>query len=452
MGRKMVVLVAITVGLLVGERGGVAVFADEPKAPQALPEVLTLDKAVELALSNHPSLRVASGTQAINEALVGQAQAGFYPQVQGTISKTLRTTNSTSQFSGSATSTGRQTNGITTGFNSGSVTLNQLLYDFGTIKSQVETAQFNLQAANSDAETIVQLVVVNVQQAYFGLQQTQRLVTVNEEAITQFQKHLDLAKGRFKAGIAPKIDVTTAEVDLSNALLNLITAKNNALVARVTLNNAMGIQTTSPYRVQDPGQAEPYQVSLDEAVARAMQLRPEMISQRAQERAAEAAIKAAQGNFFPTVTSSATYTYSGIEFPLVYNWNVNGTVNVPIFSGFLTKQQVAQARANLLKTKATGDVLRQTILLEVSQALLNLEAARERLKLTAVTVDQAKERLALVEGRYKAGLSNAVEVTDAEVVLVNALANDVVAMSTYQAAKAQLDRAMGINTPVRGGS
>ena len=246
--------------------------------------------------------------------------------------------------------------------------------------------------------------------------------------------------------------MTTAEVDLSNAQLSLITAKNNALVARVTLNNAMGIQTMSPYRVQDPGPAEPYQVSLDEAVARAMQLRPEMISQRAQERAAEAAIKAAQGNFFPTVTSSATYTYSGIEFPLVYNWNVNGTVNVPIFSGFLTKQQVAQARANLLKTKATGDVLRQTILLEVSQALLNLEAARERLKLTAVTVDQAKERLALVEGRYKAGLSNAVEVTDAEVVLVNALANDVVAMSTYQAAKAQLDRAMGINTPVRGGS
>src|SRR5436309_13174305 len=159
MGRTMAVLVAITVGLLVGERGGVAVFADEPKAPQALPEVLTLDKAVELALSNHPSLRVASGTQAINEALVGQAQAGFYPQVLGTISKTLRTMYSTSQFSGSAASTGRQTNGITTGFNSGSVTLKQLLYDFGTIKSRVETAQFILQAAISDAETIVHLYV-----------------------------------------------------------------------------------------------------------------------------------------------------------------------------------------------------------------------------------------------------------------------------------------------------
>src|SRR5437899_7321038 len=284
MGRKIGVLVAITVGFLVGGHKGAAVFADELQAPQAIPEVLTLEKAMELALSNHPSLRVASGTQAINEALVGQAQSGFYPQVQGTIARTQRTANSTSTFQGSGVQ--RATSGSTTPFYQNSVTLNQLLYDFGTIKSQVDAAQFNLQAANSDAETIVQLVVVNVQQAYFGLQQTQRLVTVNEEAITQFQKHLDLAKGRFKAGIAPKIDVTTAEVDLSNAQLNLITAKNNALVARVTLNNAMGLQTASQYRVLDPGQAEPYQVSLDEAVARAMQLRPEMIYQRAQARTA----------------------------------------------------------------------------------------------------------------------------------------------------------------------
>src|SRR5713101_624249 len=268
MGRKMVVLVAITVGFLVGERGVVTEFADEPKALQAIPEVLTLEKAVELALSNHPSLRVASGTQAINEALVGQAQSGFYPQVTGTVGKTLRTSNSTTQFSGSAVSGGRTTSGNTTGFYQNSVTLNQLFYDFGTTKSLVDTAQFNLRAANSDAETTVQTVVINVQQAYFNLQQSQRLVTVSEEAITQFKKHLDLAKGRFKAGVAPKIDVTTAEVDFSNAQLNLITARNNALVARVTLNNAMGIQTASPYRVQEPSQGEAYQVALDEAVAR----------------------------------------------------------------------------------------------------------------------------------------------------------------------------------------
>jgi outer membrane protein len=450
MGRKMVVLVAITIGFLVGERGGVTVFADEPKALQAIPEVLTLEKAMELALSNHPSLRVASGTQAINEALVGQAQSGLYPQVSAQSGYQRTTANPTRNFTGSPLP--RSTRGDTFGYYSNSVTLNQLLYDFGTIKSQVDTARFNLQAANANAETTVQTVVINVQQAYFSLQQAQRLVKVNEEALTQFKQHLDLARGRFKAGVAAKVDVTTAEVDLSNAQLNLITAKNNALVARVTLNNAMGIQTTNPYRVLDPSRGETYQVTLDEAVARAMQLRPEMISQRAQERAAEAAIKAAQGNFFPTVTSSANYSYSATDFPLVYNWNVSGTVNIPIFSGFLTKQQVAQARANLLTTKANGDVLRQSILLEVSQALLNLEAAVERLEVTKITVTQARERLDQVEGRYKAGLSNAVEVTDAEVALVTAQVNDVVAMSNYQSVKAALDKAMGIITPVQGGS
>src|SRR3989454_12302007 len=152
----------------------------------------------------------------------------------------------------------------------------------------------------------------------------------------------------------------------------------------------MGIQTDSPYRVQEPSLGEAYQITLDEAVARAMQLRPEMISQQAQERAAEVAIKAAQGNFFPTVTSSASYSYSATDFPLVYNWNVAGTVNIPIFSGFLTQQQVAQARANLLRTKANGDVLRQNILLEVNQALLNLEAAKERLRVTAVAGGRAQ--------------------------------------------------------------
>ena len=93
------------------------------------------------------------------------------------------------------------------------------------------------------------------------------------------------------------------------------------------------------------------------------------------------------------------------------------------------------------------------MLAEVSQAYLNLDATQERLRFTAITVTQAKERMALTEGRYRAGLATAVEVTDAEVALVNAQVNDVVAMSTYQAAKAQLERAMGTTAPpLTGGS
>lgn len=433
---RMVIAWTVGVGGLVG-----TVSAAGPTPAKAIPEALNLQTALDLALANHPSLRVTSGTESINEARVGQARSGFFPQLQARGAYQQATANNSTAFGGGPVQ--RSVSGQNFGTYQSNVSLNQTIYDFGKIRSQVDTARFNLMAAHSDSETTLQTVIVNVQQAYYGLQQAQRLVTVSEEAIAQFKKHLDLAKGRFKVGVAPKIDVTTAEVDLSNAKLNLITANNNVLLARVTLSNAMGITTSEPYRVEDPGPFESYGISLEEAVDRAMRQRPELIAQRALEQAAESAIKTAQSDFLPTVAGSANYSYNGQEFPLVWNWNLTGSVNIPIFNGFLTKQQVAEARANLLRTKANGDVLRQTILSEVSQALVNLESAKERLQVTAVTVTQAKERLALVEGRYRAGLSNAVEVTDGEVVLVNAQVNDVVAMSSYQAARSQLERAMG---------
>jgi TolC family type I secretion outer membrane protein len=432
---------AITAWLIAWISSPLSAGGAEPIAPKPVPEVLTLENALIIALSNQPSLRVAAGNQAITEARVGQARSGYYPQITGRIAYQRATANIATSFGGGPIT--RRTSGESFGTYLNNVNLNQTIFDFGKIRSQVATAEYNLQAARSDTETALQTMVVNVQQSYYGLQQAQRLLIVSDEAVAQFQKHLDLAKGRFKVGVAPKIDVMTAEVDLSNARLNLINAKNNLSLARVTLNNAMGIVSPDQYRVEDPAPIDQYAVSQAEALDRAMRARPELIAQRALEQAAEAAIKTAQADYLPTVTGAAGYSYNGQEFPLVWNWNVLGSFNIPIFSGFLTKQQVAEARANLLKTKANGDVLKQTVLAEVSQAYLNLEATKERLRVTAVTVIQAKERMALVEGRYRAGLATAVEVTDAEVALVNAQVNDVVAMSNYQAAKAQLERAMG---------
>ena len=439
---KALVQGAVAAGLmLLGTVGAIATAA-ETVPSKVVPDVLTLDNALAIALANQPSLRVAAGNQAVNEARVGQARAGYFPQITGRVAYQRATANLATSFGGGEVQ--RRTSGESFGTYLNNANLNQTIFDFGKIRSQVDTAEFNLQAARSDTETALQTMVVNVQQAYYGLQQAQRLLLVSDEAMAQFQKHLDLAKGRFKVGVAPKIDVTTAEVDLSNARLSLITAKNNLSLARVTLNNAMGIITPDQYRVQEPAPFEQYTILQDDALEKAMRARPELISQRALEQAAEAAIRTAEKDYLPTVTGAAGYSYNGQEFPLIWNWNVLGSLNIPIFSGFLTKQQVAEARANLLKTKANGDVLKQTVLAEVSQAFFDLEASKERLRFTAVAVTQAKERMALVEGRYRAGLSTAVEVTDAEVALVNAQVNDVVAMSNYQAAKAQLERAMGM--------
>src|SRR5947209_8359377 len=114
MGRKTMALVTIIVCCVVGEGRVAVVSSAEAAPPQVIPEVLNLEKAVDLAVSNHPSLRVASGTQAVNEALVGQAQSGFYPQVQAQSGYSRGTANATRNFTGSPLP--RHTNGDTFGY------------------------------------------------------------------------------------------------------------------------------------------------------------------------------------------------------------------------------------------------------------------------------------------------------------------------------------------------
>ena len=251
--------------------GGAGAFAADPLTQKVVPQVLTLENALIIALGNQPSLRVAAGNQAVNEARVGQARSGYFPQITGRVAYQRATANAATSFGGGPIQ--RSVRGETFGTYLNNVNLNQTIFEFGKVRSQVQTAEYNLQSARSDTETAVQTMVVNVQQGYYGLQQAQRLLLVSEEALTQFQKHLDLAKGRFKVGVAPKIDVTTAEVDLSNARLNLITAKNNLSLARVTLNNAMGIVTSDQYRVEEPTAFEPYTITQEQALDRAMRAR-----------------------------------------------------------------------------------------------------------------------------------------------------------------------------------
>jgi outer membrane protein TolC len=84
-------------------------------------------------------------------------------------------------------------------------------------------------------------MILNVKQTYFGVLQAQRNRGVSGETVKQFELHLEQAKGFYEVGTKPKFDVTKAEVDLSNARLNLIRAENSLRIAIVNLNNAMGI-------------------------------------------------------------------------------------------------------------------------------------------------------------------------------------------------------------------
>ncbi|GAB4411595.1 MAG: TolC family protein [Thermodesulfovibrionales bacterium] len=400
-------------------------------------ELLNLERCIETALTRHPGILAAKNAANASESRIGQARAGYYPVIDWTTSA-------------SRTSVGpRQTLGFRTSsalFNSYStgVTLNQNIYDFGKTSTQVEIQRLNLDSSRSDLENVSDQVILNVKQAYFGVLQAKRNRTVAEEAVKQFQLHLEQAKGFYEVGTKPKFDVTKAEVDLSNAKLNLIRAENALRISVVNLNNAMGVPDAPEYTLEDTLSFQKYEITFEDALSRAYENRPDLKSVVARRQAAESSIELAKRGYYPVLTGTAGYNYAGNDFPLERGWNIGATLSFPIFSGFLTKYQVEEAKANLNVLKANEESIRQTVFLEVQQAFLNLKEAEERIPTAELTVKQAEENFEIATGRYAAGVGNPIEVTDAEVVLVNARTAYIQALYDYKVAKASLEKAMGV--------
>jgi outer membrane protein TolC len=124
-------------------------------------------------------------------------------------------------------------------------------------------------------------------------------------------------------------------------------------------------------------------------------------------------------------------------------WSVGAQLSVPLFSGYLTKYQVEEARANLDVLAANEALIRQTIYQEVKQAWLNLQEAADRIATAELTVRQATENLDLANGRYAYGVGNPIEVTDALVSVSNAKTAHIAALYDYRLAQASLEKAAG---------
>ena len=408
-------------------------------------ESLNLERCIEIALKLQPNIIGARNTVNVNESRIGQAKANYYPQINWSSSYSkIKPASGISGFSSGSTSvslgrTNESFDQYSTGFN-----LSQMIYDFGKTPTQVRIQNLNLDSSRSDLENVSEQVVLNVKQAYYGVLQTKRNRDVTSDTVKQFQQHLEQAKGFYEVGTKPKFDVTKAEVDLSSAKLNLIKSENALRLAVVSLNNAMGVPDAPEYTLEDNLSFQKYSVTFEDALAKAYQNRPDLLSIVTKRQASESSIELAKKDFYPLLTGSVSYEWSGQTFPLEHGWNAGATLSFPLFSGFLTKYQVDEAKANLNVLRANEESVKQTVFLEVQKAYLNLKDAEERIPTAELTVKQAEENFEIANGRYEAGVGNPIEVTDAEVTLSNAKTAHIQALYDYKVARASLEKAMGL--------
>ena len=417
--------------------------ADQPKQ-------LSLAECLRIAEQNHPDLVAARGLIDSAQAQVRIARAGYRPHLDAGASYTRATYNYTatpgvspqafnSSYSGERMSPAA--------YYYGGLNFSQLIYDFGQTRGTVDRSQAELEAAQQNLKRVHDLIYLNVREAYYAVLAAEEILQARKDAVDNQTKHLDQVRAFHDVGTRPKIDVTKQEVGLANAQVDYRQAQENLDVARAALATAMGIRIEqAPEPLNTLGEV-PNPGSLDELMTQAEKQRPDLESLRDQIAAAQADIIVARSYFRPSIRLASFFNYQNLKFPLIYNWDLAGLLAQNLLDGGTKQARLTAAQAEESVARANLTSFLQKVHQEVFTDYSDLKVAKDKIQLNQQAVAEAKENLALAEGRYSTGYGNIIELTDAQTLLTDSQMQEIVSRYDYQTAAARLDVAVG-RTPV----
>ena len=394
--------------------------------------VWTMDNVVEIAVSRHPLVGRADAETAAAVARKGQAESGYYPTIGlstgYTRSRTLSPTSDRS-FTGS------------TPFIEG--TISQILSDSGRTRAGANRAGSLVSAAAETGRSTRHDVALTAKIAYFDVLRARKIVDIGTETLKQRESLLSQAQAFYEAGVRARIDVARAEANLYQARAEMTTALNDLKVARITLLSRMGIDQPEDFRLADTLPTITVPGDLESWLAEAEASRPELRSIREEEQAADFGLRAARANYYPILTASGGYGYAAQDFPLVQNYTISVLLDFPLFTGFLTREGVKEAKASLDSTRYAATNLRRLVRLEVERAAFSIREASERLEARRKQQDAAAENLRLARERYNVGAGDIIEMIDAQVQMTQAEVAVIEAAYDSYISKVTLQRAIG---------
>lgn len=394
---------------------------------------LTMVRALEIPLAYHPQIFQAQQAVMAATARVYQARSAFWPQVSTSAGESRSTVNSAG-LPGSSSAHNS--------FN-WSVGLDLLVYDFGKTPAAVRQAYANLIAANENFRSTRSDIAFATRTTYLNLGKAIELEQVAIESVRQNQIHLDQVRAFLEVGRRTRYDLTKSEVDLGNAILTQIKASNAAKTARASLNRSLGLATDPGYKIQPDMSEEMAVVPADQLMNRAQQFHPKLKALKANELVASAAVDEAIATLYPEIGLQAKYGLSGTKFPLTWNWSAALQGSLQLFTGHRQTWRINEVVTQLRSARSQTVEFEQILYEEIQTALSQLDSSKQLLALTDLITKQAAESLDLVTERFKLGAASSVEVTDAQVALTSARAEQVKAKFDYQAAMAQLKHACG---------
>jgi outer membrane protein len=294
-------------------------------------------------------------------------------------------------------------------------------------------------------------VIYNIKAAYWNLYGAIEVKKFVDENVSLIQSHVKDTQNLMKQGLLTNNDVLKVQVQLSDALVRQINAKNGVQLAVINLDNTLGlplstdIDIASTIDVQDRDWS-----AVDQLIKRAFDHRPDILAMNARVKASEAGLSSARGAWWPQVYLVGDYNYlkpNSRIFPaqdkFKDTWDVSVSVSFDIWNWNQTGNQTTQAQAQLSQTEEGLSMLKDGITLDVTQNYLAVNQAKERKAVSEQGVAQAEENYRVVSEKYRTGLVPNLELKDAETALLQAKLNLTQSLVDYELAMARLSKAIG---------
>ena len=404
--------------------------------------VLDLDTVVNMALKNNSKTKIADGNLKSAEGTKKQTIGSFGPLVS--FSHT-----SSRSHSYDVSSLGTRADVMNNFKNSTSVTYP--LYTGGKREGSVRAARRNLEIAELEIGRVDQEVKLDATNAYYTLLQTRNLVVLNEESVIRLKEHLKNVQAQYNVGVVAKVDVLRSEVELADAEQSLIKAKNDYDVAKINLNNTIGLSLDTETEVNEELTYNEYAKGINDCLSFSEVHRAEILQAEKSIDAAKGSVISARSGYLPTVNLNAGYGWDKDKFPgdQKDSWQVSATLNFTIFDSNTTRGAVDAAQGSLMQKEATYKQTKDNVFLEVSSNYLGLRESEKRISTAHVAVEKAQEDYKIEQARYQAGVGTNTDLLDSQVALRTAQTNYVQALYDYNTSWAKLENSMGVPVVVQ---
>lgn len=422
---------------------------------------LTLSQAIVTALEQNVSVRQADNNANAAQSGVLAAYGSYLPSLSASGGWTRQHTEraATTQLIGGQPITLPASTSTTNSFST-NLSASYTLFDGFAREANFNSALSSANAYEYTAARTKQQIVYNVQTSYLNVLRQEQLVKVNEENLKRDRRQLERITESNRVGALSIGDVYRQQSVVAQDEVNLINAQNAFAKSKADLLFLIGLDPSAEYEIADPAlPTEITQDYLDATTAKvksfqdlrqqALSLRPDYLSAVESYSAAQSSVTSASSRYFPSISASAGYSMSNTEFSKLsdskgISWGVR--ISWTLFDGFGINRSVQNAIASRRNAELALVQAERNVSVDVTKALLDLEAARNAYEASLKSVQSATQDRRVAEERYNLGSGTLVDLLTANAGLVNAEYSKINATYNYVIASRNLEYVIGEKT------